>query len=189
MLNESKLKSNKSTLVLAVLLLTVVTSCNAQLNKNGWDVTANAQKEVITITHKDLGAVVKGARLALVENGKILRLSGWSVKGNKDNLNIATIKITDKNITLDKKGKDTWKYNNAGSDLVVLRSPIVTNLIINANMDEFQICQIIRKLNNFDVIDCALPYFPPSSKYQTSKPNSSSSPNKSNGSLCLLSFS
>ena len=37
-----------------------------------------------------------------------------------EGFNVATVKITDKNISSDTKGKDTWKFSKAGSKIVVL---------------------------------------------------------------------
>ena len=42
---------------------------------------------------------------------------------------VATIKITDKKISMDTKGKDTDRYKTAGSDLIVFSTGIETTII------------------------------------------------------------
>jgi molybdopterin-guanine dinucleotide biosynthesis protein B len=70
----------------------------------------------------------------------------------KDDYKIATIKKTNKKIGIDKKGKDTWKHTSAGAKLVVLSSPVETDLIIKNNINENQIIQQINSIGMFDFI-------------------------------------
>jgi len=65
---------------------------------------------------------------------------------------VATVKITDKNIGIDKEGKDTWKYNQAGSKIVVLSSPVETGFIIKQNKNIESIFQHIFVLEDCDVV-------------------------------------
>lgn len=65
---------------------------------------------------------------------------------------IATVKITDKKIGVDSKGKDTWKYNEAGSGLVVLSSPVETDFIIKQNKDIDKILQYINSFGSYDFV-------------------------------------
>ncbi len=69
---------------------------------------------------------------------------------NKEGYKIATVKITDKKIGIDKKGKDTWKYAQAGSKLTVLSSPVETDFMLKKNIN---IEKILRQINNFDNYD------------------------------------
>ena len=69
---------------------------------------------------------------------------------NKEGYKIAAIKITDKKMGMDTKGKDTWNYNKAGSKLTILSSPIETDFVIKRNMD---IEGILKQINNFDNYD------------------------------------
>ena len=57
---------------------------------------------------------------------------------------VAAVKITDKKIGIDAKGKDTWKYNQAGSKLTALSSKIETDFLLNEKKD---IDEIIRCIN------------------------------------------
>lgn len=63
---------------------------------------------------------------------------------------IATVKISDKKIGFDTPGKDSFKHGEAGSDLVVLSSPLETGFLIK---EKQTIDEIISKISNFDFYD------------------------------------
>lgn len=86
----SKVKQSRFSLLLGVLVVGLFARYASGLNQKGWSVIADAEQEILTIKHGDLGLVIKDARLALREKGKLSRLSGWSVKEDKDKLNITT---------------------------------------------------------------------------------------------------
>jgi len=65
---------------------------------------------------------------------------------------IAAVKITDKKISIDIKGKDTWKYDRAGSKLTVLSSPIETDYMLKEDKSMAEIIQYIRELGEYDLI-------------------------------------
>ncbi len=65
---------------------------------------------------------------------------------------IATVKITDKKISVDTKGKDTWKYDQAGSKLTVLSSPIETDYMLKENKSMVELIQHIKELGEYDLI-------------------------------------
>lgn len=69
-----------------------------------------------------------------------------------DGLNVASIKISDKKLNLDTKGKDTWKHAKAGSKLVVFSSQVETDFLIKKNEDTKKIIDQIIALDDFDVI-------------------------------------
>ena len=69
-----------------------------------------------------------------------------------EGLNIATIKITDKKISMDSEQKDTWKYNNAGSKLVVFSSPIETDFLHFKSLKTDEILKYINKIGKYDII-------------------------------------
>jgi len=71
-------------------------------------------------------------------------------KLNKEGYNIVTVKITDKNIGIDNKGKDTWKYSKAGSKLTILSSPVETDFMIKQNKS---INKILKQIHNFGSYD------------------------------------
>ena len=69
-----------------------------------------------------------------------------------DGLNISTVKITDKNIELDTKGKDTWKHSKAGSNLVVLSSANETDYLVKKKQTINDIIENISNIGDFDII-------------------------------------
>ena len=69
-----------------------------------------------------------------------------------DGLNVATVKITDKNIELDSKGRDTWKHSEAGSNLVVLSSAIETDYLVKKKQTINDIIENISNIGHFDII-------------------------------------
>jgi molybdopterin-guanine dinucleotide biosynthesis protein B len=69
-----------------------------------------------------------------------------------EGLNIATVKITDKNIELDIQGKDTWKHADAGSNLVVLSSASETDYLVKQKQAIDDIIENISNIGRFDII-------------------------------------
>ena len=65
---------------------------------------------------------------------------------------IATIKITDKNIGMDTEEKDTWKYNMAGSELVVFSSPIETDFLHLKKIKTNEILKYLDKFGDYDLV-------------------------------------
>lgn len=80
----------KCNILWAVVLMAAAGGCACRLNSNGWDVTADANKKTVTIKRKGLGLIVKDAHLAVREDGRICKLSEWSVRADKDTLSIST---------------------------------------------------------------------------------------------------
>ena len=72
MMSKFKFGNYRYTVVLAVQLAMLVMGCAApQLSKEGWNIVADSEKEIITVNYEDLGCVVKDARIGLRENGKL----------------------------------------------------------------------------------------------------------------------
>jgi molybdopterin-guanine dinucleotide biosynthesis protein B len=69
-----------------------------------------------------------------------------------DGLNISTVKITDKKIELDTKGKDTWRHSEAGSNLVVLSSANETDYLVKKKQTINDIIKNIINMGHFDII-------------------------------------
>jgi len=67
-------------------------------------------------------------------------------------LKVATVKVTDKKIGIDTKEKDTWKYDKAGSKLVVFSSPIETDFLHMENIRMSKILNYIEELDEYDII-------------------------------------
>ncbi len=73
-------------------------------------------------------------------------------KLSQEGFKIASIKITDRKIDIDTKGKDSWKFADAGSKLVVIRSKNETDFIIKQKQGIKKIIKQICYIDNFDLI-------------------------------------
>ena len=65
---------------------------------------------------------------------------------------IATVKKTDKNTTIDIKGKDTWMHGQAGATLTVLSSKNTTDIMIYNEMKINTLIKSIVNCGSFDII-------------------------------------
>ena len=69
-------------------------SCNdeqtRQRSLNGWDLTADLQNEMISISHDSLGTVMDAIQLQIISEGVKTKLTDWKVKSLKDGLIIST---------------------------------------------------------------------------------------------------
>ena len=74
----------------------------------------------------------------------------WQLSG--EGLKIASVKISDKKIDIDTKGKDSWKYAEAGSNLVVISSKNETDIIMKQKLGIKKIIKQICYLDDFDLI-------------------------------------
>ncbi len=70
----------------------------------------------------------------------------------KEGFKVASIKISDKKITIDKKEKDTWKHAEAGSSLVVLSSKDETDFLIKNKLKTKKIIDKINFISEYDLI-------------------------------------
>jgi molybdopterin-guanine dinucleotide biosynthesis protein MobB len=70
----------------------------------------------------------------------------------KEGYLIATIKQTKKAISLDTKRKDTWRYQDAGAELVVFSSICETDFLLNKSMSTSEIIRRITEFGCYDII-------------------------------------
>lgn len=70
----------------------------------------------------------------------------------KEGYKIATIKRTKKSISLDTKGKDTWRHYSAGSNLVVFSSACETDFLVNTSMSTSEILRMISDFGSYDLV-------------------------------------
>ncbi len=70
----------------------------------------------------------------------------------KNGYKVASIKKTDKKIGIDQRGKDTWKHSSVGSELVVLSSPVETDIIYKKKLYNEYLFKVISNFDDFDVI-------------------------------------
>jgi len=71
---------------------------------------------------------------------------------SKEGFNVASVKISDKEITIDSEGKDTWKHSKAGSQLVVFSSESETDFLVKQKMQNDEILDFIIHMGNYDII-------------------------------------
>lgn len=71
---------------------------------------------------------------------------------SNEGFRVASIKITDKKIEIDTKGKDTWKHGEAGSKLVVLSSVNETDFLLKQCEDISEIINQINHIGQYDLI-------------------------------------
>ena len=65
---------------------------------------------------------------------------------------VSSVKISDKKIGFDSEGKDSFKFGEAGSDLVVLSSAKETGFLIKENQTIDEIISKIKKIGEYDII-------------------------------------
>ncbi len=70
----------------------------------------------------------------------------------REGYRIATVKQTDKSISIDTKNKDTWRHQNAGASLVVFSSRCETDFLLPEPMDGASIVRRITDLIDVDVV-------------------------------------
>lgn len=70
----------------------------------------------------------------------------------KEKYNVASIKKTNKKISIDSEGKDTWKHANAGSQLVVFSSDSETDYLIKNKMNIIEIVNYINCFGDYDLV-------------------------------------
>jgi len=86
------------------------------------------------------------------DSGKTKLIENLVQKLTMNGYKVTTIKKTNKKIGIDEKGKDTWRYSLSGSKLVVLSSPVETDIIIKNKIETLHIIQNISEIGCYDVI-------------------------------------
>ncbi|MCK5636929.1 MAG: molybdopterin-guanine dinucleotide biosynthesis protein B, partial [Thermoplasmatales archaeon] len=71
---------------------------------------------------------------------------------SKDGFNVASVKISNKKISIDSEGKDTWKHAEAGSKLVVFSTENETDFLLKRKISNNEIVDNIKRLGNYDII-------------------------------------
>jgi molybdopterin-guanine dinucleotide biosynthesis protein B len=84
--------------------------------------------------------------------GKTSLIVNMIKKLKSNDYNVATIKITDKDVVIDSKEKDTRRHAEAGSSLVVFKTPIETDYIFKQSQTEKEIINKIQKIGNYNII-------------------------------------
>ncbi len=71
---------------------------------------------------------------------------------SKEGYKIASIKKTNKEISIDTKGKDTWRHRTSGAETVVFSSSIETDFIINKKISTENIVSQLQIFGNYDIV-------------------------------------
>ena len=65
---------------------------------------------------------------------------------------VATVKMTDKPISIDKEGKDTWRFAQKGAKITIMSTPVETGYILKQKEDLPSILNCIYNLGDVDVV-------------------------------------
>jgi len=84
--------------------------------------------------------------------GKTTIITKLIQKLKEENFKIASIKITNKKISIDQKNKDTWKHAEAGAEIVVFKTLIETDYLIKKQQTIGGIIDKIKQFDNYDII-------------------------------------
>ena len=86
------------------------------------------------------------------DSGKTTLVERLIHKLTEEGYQVAAVKKTNQNISIDSDGKDTHRYAQAGAKLVVFSTQIETSFLVNTNIGEEEIIANIQHLGNFDFI-------------------------------------
>lgn len=90
-MRKTKIKNASFSLFLGILIIGLLSRCGTKiLSFDEWTIIPDTKKEILTISHENLGALLKDVRLALKNEGKLSLLSEWKVKSKKNELIIST---------------------------------------------------------------------------------------------------
>jgi molybdopterin-guanine dinucleotide biosynthesis protein B len=84
--------------------------------------------------------------------GKTNLITELITKFSNENYKVASVKVTDKKISIDTENKDTYKHSNAGSELVVFSTKKETDFLINQELSIKEIINYISIFKKFDLI-------------------------------------
>ncbi len=70
----------------------------------------------------------------------------------KEGYKVATVKRTNKAISLDAEDKDTWRHHKAGAQLTVFSSTSETDFLVHRPMSTFETVQRITDYDPYDIV-------------------------------------
>jgi molybdopterin-guanine dinucleotide biosynthesis protein MobB len=70
----------------------------------------------------------------------------------REGYRVATVKCTKKSLSLDAKGKDTWRHHTSGAELVVFSSASETDFMVNTTMAMPEIERMIASFGDYDLV-------------------------------------
>jgi len=86
------------------------------------------------------------------DSGKTTLIVQLVARLTKEGYRVATVKQTNKAISMDTTNKDTWMHHHAGAHLVVFSSRSETNFLLDAPLSSSEILRRISEFGNFDFI-------------------------------------
>lgn len=86
------------------------------------------------------------------DSGKTTLIVQLVSRLTKEGYQVATMKQSNKTISMDTKNKDTWRHHQAGAHLVVFSSRSETNFLLDAPLRISEILRRISEFGNFDFI-------------------------------------
>lgn len=86
------------------------------------------------------------------DSGKTTLIVDIISRLTKEGYTVASIKITNKEISIDSEGKDTWKHAYAGSNLVVFSTDIETDFLLKQKMYGVELVDVINQLGSYNII-------------------------------------
>lgn len=84
--------------------------------------------------------------------GKTMLITDLIKRLTNDGFKVATIKKSDKQINMDKPGKDTFRHAKAGAQITVLSSKDETDFIFKKSMKTMDIIAVISQIDGYDFI-------------------------------------
>ena len=85
-------------------------------------------------------------------SGKTTIITKIIKKLTEDNFSVASIKNTNKEISIDQEDKDTWKHAEAGSQLVIFKTACETDYLFKKRQTTKEIIDNISKYDNYDIV-------------------------------------
>jgi len=86
------------------------------------------------------------------ETGKTTMIEQLVARLTKEGYQVATVKQTNKTISMDTTNKDTWRHHRAGAHLVVFSSRSETNFLLEQSLSTSEILRRITAFGTFDII-------------------------------------
>lgn len=86
------------------------------------------------------------------DSGKTTLIVQLVTRLSKDGYQVATVKQTNKEISMDTKNKDTWRHHQAGAGLVVFSSRCETNFLLDKCLSFSEMLRSISGFGCFDFI-------------------------------------
>jgi len=84
--------------------------------------------------------------------GKTTIITDLTKRLTDDGFKVATIKKSDKELSMDHPGKDTFRHAEAGARLTVLSSKSETDFVVKKNIETIQIIRLASQIESYDFI-------------------------------------